>query len=106
MATKRTRVDATLRRAVDRLRKEIDIDSAVLFGSWASGMAHRDSDIDLAVFSKTVNRWTVEEKIRLVGAMKEISPLLELHLFSANALKDARPTNFAGHIIATGVRVA
>ena len=37
---------------------------------------------------------------------QEIDPLIELHLFSERALREARPTNFAGHILATGVKVA
>ena len=106
MAAKRTRIDGALRRAVARLREEIDVESAVLFGSRATGVAHRDSDIDLAIFSKAVERWTVEDKVRLAGTIKGISPLIELHLFSERALKEARPTNFAGHILATGVKVA
>ena len=106
MAAKRTPVNSELRRAVARLRQEIDVETAVLFGSRATGEAHRDSDFDLAVFSKAVERWTVEDKLRLTGMIKEINPLIELHLFSERALREARPTNFAGHILATGVKVA
>jgi len=106
MAAKRTRVSGALRRAVARLRREIDVETAVLFGSRATGDAHRDSDFDLAVFSRAVERWTIEDKVRLAGMVKEINPLIELHLFSERALKEARPTNFAGHILATGVKVA
>lgn len=105
MAATRARVNGALHRAVARLRLEIDVQDAVLFGSRVTGVPHRESDFDLAVFSKAVERWTVEDKARLSSLVKEINPLIELHLFSERALKEARPTNFAGHILATGVRV-
>jgi uncharacterized protein len=36
---------------IRELKKEIPIEKAVLFGSYAKGNQHNDSDVDLAVFS-------------------------------------------------------
>lgn len=36
---------------INKLKKEIPIEKAVLFGSYAKGNQHNDSDVDLAIFS-------------------------------------------------------
>jgi predicted nucleotidyltransferase len=36
---------------VARIRREISVDKAILFGSYASGTFDNESDIDLAIFS-------------------------------------------------------
>jgi uncharacterized protein len=36
---------------VRQLKKEIPIEKVVLFGSYAKGNYHKDSDVDLAIFS-------------------------------------------------------
>ncbi len=46
-----SKVKETLKTYLNNLSKEINIASAILFGSYASGNQHQDSDIDLAVFS-------------------------------------------------------
>lgn len=106
MAAKTVRLSPVIGRALRLLRREISIESAVLFGSRATGLANRWSDFDLAVFSPTVEGWTVEDKVRLISLAKKASPLIELHLFSDRALREARPTNFYGHILSTGIKVS
>jgi len=99
-------VDEIIKKVLDELRREVDIDAAILFGSYATGRAHEDSDIDLAVFSKTIDKWNIEQRIKLIGRMRRVDPFVELHLYSRKALREARPTNFPGHIIETGKKVA
>ena len=41
---------------VKRLNKEIQVKKAVLFGSYAKGSFHKDSDVDLAIFSDNFNK--------------------------------------------------
>ena len=36
---------------IRQLKKEISIDKVILFGSYAKGNYHKDSDVDLAIFS-------------------------------------------------------
>lgn len=40
---------------IRKLKKEIPIEKAVLFGSYAKGKQHNDSDVDLAIFSDYFN---------------------------------------------------
>jgi predicted nucleotidyltransferase len=71
-------IDAQLREVLAHFPK---ITLAVLFGSVASGRQRVDSDLDLAVAAKQV--LTVDEKIRLVGALAERTgrpiDLIDLH---------------------------
>ena len=106
MAKSKVQIDTIIKEAIDALRSDIEIDAAILFGSYASGRASKDSDIDLAVFSKTIDKWSFEERLKLASKVRAVSPLIELHLYSNRALKEARPTNFYGHIIETGKKVA
>ncbi len=99
-------VDAVIERALALLQKRIRIEAAYLFGSRLTGEAREDSDIDLAIFSPNVDGMDFFQRIRARSALtRECDPRLELHLYSSKALANARPTNFAGYIIAHGKRL-
>ena len=64
------------------------------------------SDIDLAVFSPDVENMRFMERVRLGSELaSQCQRDVELHLFSSRALANARPTNFAGYIVAHGRRL-
>ena len=44
-------IDNAVREYIAELSKEIPVQKAVLFGSYARGNYHQDSDVDLAIFS-------------------------------------------------------
>ena len=93
-------------KGVARVRERIPIEAAFLFGSQASGEANEDSDIDLAIFSPAIDGLNLFERVRLASELElGCDSSLELHLFSSRALANARPTNFAGYIVARGKRV-
>lgn len=93
-------------RIVSVLAQRLRIVAVYLFGSYARGEAREHSDIDVAVFAEGVEAMPWRERIDLeVDALMEVDPKVELHLFSARALGEARPTNFAGFIVSNGVRV-
>lgn len=95
-----------LENALTFLGQRIHIDAAYLFGSQLAGNTHPDSDIDLAVFSPDVEKMRFMERVRLGSALaSECRAAVELHLYPSRALANARPTNFAGHIIAHGKRL-
>lgn len=104
----KTEVEITeiIKRAVEALSKEIIVERAFLFGSYAAGAANENSDVDLAVFSSSVEGWSLDRKIRLAARVKDVSPYLEVHIYPMSKLEDARPTNFYGHILKTGKKVA
>jgi predicted nucleotidyltransferase len=85
----------------------MSISAIFLFGSRASGETTPFSDIDLAIFSKDVATWTLEQKVDAVVEIRHLFGLdIEPHFFSDEDLKKARPTNFAGHIMSTGKKIA
>lgn len=90
-----------------QVRQRIRIEAAYLFGSQVTGEANEDSDIDLAIFSPDVDGLNLVERVHLTSEIAlGCSVDLELHLFPSEALANARPTNFAGYILAHGKRLA
>lgn len=93
-------------RTVTLLKEYIEIKRGYLFGSYARGNAHNESDIDLAFFSPTVNKMSLERKITIVSETEEkVGSEVEIHLYPEKCLKDARVTNFYGYILKTGRRI-
>ena len=62
----------------------LPIESAYLFGSYASGMPRSDSDIDIGIFAAT----TVDDYFAMVkklfAARRLVDTLIEPHLFITN----------------------
>ena len=99
-------LDAAIEKGLAYLRERIRIEAAYLFGSQLSGNTHEDSDIDLAVFSPDVDNMDFFQRIRVQSDLAlQCDSRLELHLYSSRALANARPTNFAGYIVAHGKRL-
>jgi predicted nucleotidyltransferase len=100
-------LNTTIERGLEYLRKRVRVEAAYLFGSQVEGKVHDQSDIDLAVFSPDANRMGLDDRIRLRADLAvDCDSRLELHVFPSKALANARPTNFAGYIIAHGKRLA
>ena len=78
-----------------------------MFGSYVEGTPHEHSDVDLALFSPTVDSMTTREYLDTCRAISKVTRyVVEVHLFGEKARRNARPTNFAGHILKVGKRVA
>ena len=99
-------IDKIIKNTLAYLTNKITVTEAVLFGSYAQGNPHEDSDIDLAVFSPEMEKIEIEEKAKLFSEVRrKCNPDIEVHFFSEKMLHEARPTNFCGYILATGKRV-
>lgn len=99
-------VNKIANRTAKLLGKFVTLKAGYLFGSYANGKPHKFSDIDLAFFSYSVNRMSIEEKISLISKVSEqIGSNVEVHLYSDRCLKNARRTNFYGYILRTGKRI-
>ena len=61
-----------LARAVQRIVEIARPELVILFGSWAEGNAHEDSDVDLMVVAETEDRAVLAAQLR-----EELRPLLE-----------------------------
>src|SRR5262249_44416703 len=89
--------------AIDYLRQKVQVRRAILFGSHARGEADEWSDVDLAVISPDFARMRHREVMDLlVEVSLAVTPALEVRPYTPRDLKEARPTNFLGHILAEG----
>lgn len=63
------------------LKKQgIPIKNAYLFGSWAKGTQHKDSDIDMAIISSRFTNWTKTYKLLSSGTKMDFADI-ESHGF-------------------------
>lgn len=74
-----------------------------LYGSWAKETAHKDSDIDLAIFWDKENIDGFEEDAVLLKLTKNVDLRIEPHSFSKKDFDDKDP--FIEEIITTGERI-
>jgi predicted nucleotidyltransferase len=75
----------------------------ILFGSHARGEVAEWSDVDLAVISEDFSRMSHQEIMDLlVDAALTVDAAVEIRPYTLKDLKEARPTNFLGHILAEG----
>ncbi len=99
-------LDELVDEGLARVRERIRIEAAFLFASQATGNANEESDMDLAIFSPDVDGLNFVERVHLTSEIALNCDLrLELHLYPSKALANARPTNFAGYIVAHGRRL-
>jgi predicted nucleotidyltransferase len=98
-----TGVEKVVRQTIDYLRQKIRVQQVILFGSHATGRADEWSDIDLAVVSPDFVQMS-HKKIMdlLVEVALAVNPSVEIRPYTPKDLKEARPTNFLGHILAEG----
>ncbi len=101
-----TTLNEAVKKGLGYLRRRIRTEAAYLFGSQFTGEAGEDSDIDVAVFSPDVDPMDFFERVRLSSDVSlECDERLEVQLYSSTALANARPTNFAGYILAREKRL-
>ena len=73
--------------------KETDLDfsDAWLFGSYAKGNQHKDSDIDIAILMKGKSPISFETEVKFMTCRKGEETLIEPHLFSTNDFDKSKP---------------
>lgn len=96
-------VKKIVRRFARLLSREIRIQKVILFGSYASGRPHRDSDIDIAVVSLDLGKGNeMEEMTYLLKKAHEIDFDLEPHPYHPAELRRPEKSSFAYEILKTG----
>lgn len=85
------------------LTNKIRVTDVILFGSQVTGKTCDNSDIDLAIISPDLNKYTLDAIIDILVDVKLKCDMgVEIHPFNYDSLKHVRETNFLGHIIKTG----
>ena len=89
-------------RYLSSVGKKFPIGNALLFGSFAKGTNHKDSDIDLAIIFKTIDD-VLEMQIELLKMRTNKDLLIEPHPFR---MKDFTNTNpMASEILKNGIEI-
>lgn len=103
MAKTAANTEEIIKQTIEFLQKRAKVDQAILFGSHAREEADEWSDVDLAVISPDFARMTHSKLMDLlVEVALAVDPSIEVRAFTPRDLKEARPTNFLGHILAEG----
>lgn len=90
-------------RFVNLLAQEIRVQKIILFGSYATGHPHRDSDIDIAVISPDLGKGNeMEEMAYLLKKAHQIDIDLEPHPYNQSELRHPHRSSFAYEILKTG----
>lgn len=98
-----THTEEIVRRAIEHLRQKIRVQQVVLFGSHVRGEADSWSDVDLAVISPDFSRMSHRKVMDLlVEVALVVDPSLEIRPYTPRDLREARPTNFLGHVLTAG----
>jgi predicted nucleotidyltransferase len=91
-------VIATVERYTEAVKKEFAPSAVILFGSYAKGNAHDESDIDIGiVFDGFMGDWQ-QTSLRLWNLAYDINWDIEPHLLDTTKDK----SGFAKHVIKTG----
>lgn len=85
---------------VNLLREHISLDKVILFGSFARGQQHLDSDIDVAVISSDFSGDRLKDQLQLMRLRRKVDLRIEPIPFSPQDFTSADP--LAKEIMDTG----
>lgn len=96
-----------IRRFVAEAKKEISVERVYLFGSHASGKPFPDSDIDVAVISKSFKGVEPFERLVWLGkiAWRAGTPEIEALGYTPEEFQNANPWDFPSEIRKAGETV-
>lgn len=81
----------------------LDLQAAILFGSYVKGTRHETSDIDVALVSPRYENCNyLEELVKAVELFEKFDIRIELHLFSPEEMRDTK-NPIVREILQTGV---
>lgn len=89
---------------VEEIKKHYNIVAIILFGSYAKGTEHKDSDIDIAIVSEDFDD-VYDSMADLMGMTWDIDARIEPHPIKKKDF-DEESNYFVKEIIDTGIKVA
>jgi uncharacterized protein len=92
----------TVQRYLKRISGKYQIESAIIFGSYARDTQHKDSDIDLAIIFKSVDD-IIELQIDLMKMRTDEDLLIEPHPFSEKDFEISNPV--VSEILKNGILI-
>ena len=95
-----------VKKYVNVILENYKVKAIILFGSYAKGTNHEDSDIDIAIVTNDLKHGDrIDEEIFLTKLRRNIDYRIEPHLIEV-ADYDNIETPFVEEIINTGIKVA
>jgi predicted nucleotidyltransferase len=87
---------------IDFVKDQFDIQSVILFGSYAKGTNHEDSDIDIAIVLKHVDD-IIDTQIELMKLRRRIDLRIEPHPFNYQDFNKTNPV--VNEILKYGINI-
>ena len=81
------------------------VKTIILFGSYAKGTEHEDSDIDIAIITDDLKKDKFNEEINLMQLRWDIDLRIEPHIISVSEYENDE-TPFVVEVKNTGIKVA
>jgi len=94
----------TINEYIEEIKKHYNIDSVILFGSYAKGNIHEDSDIDVAVIIEDFED-AIDIMAELMGLTWDIDARIEPHPIRKKDFEEVSDP-FVEEVINTGIKVA
>ncbi len=103
MVATATEIDAAIEDLISRLKQDIRLEAILLFGSYANGVPHEWSDVDIAVISPDFEGLRMPERQKVIAAASRgrNSSLAPLG-YPSSEYHDPGPHSFVREIIRTG----
>ena len=107
--TKRRLINKEIAEIVDKyitvVKANYNVVAIILFGSYAKGTQHEDSDIDIAVITDDIKTDTFDEEVNLMILRKGIDYRIEPHIITVSDYENDE-TPFVVEVKNTGIKVA
>lgn len=87
---------------ITALKDQIIVEKVILYGSWANGIPHEYSDIELAIFSPDFGKSKLRELQFLSKMSWKVNTSIEAIPYSSDKLFSNDPSSFVSEILKTG----
>ena len=102
-------VDERIMKIIEKYVKKVceiyQVKAIILFGSYAKGTEHEDSDIDIAIITDDLKKDRFDEEINLMQLRWDIDLRIEPHIISVSEYENDE-TPFVVEVKNTGIKVA
>ena len=87
------------------VKENYEVVAIILFGSYAKGIEHEDSDIDIAIVTDDIKTDKFDEEVKLTLLRRKIDSRIEPHIIKVEDYENDE-TPFVVEVKNTGIKVA
>lgn len=100
-----SKIEDIVLKYVKAICDEYKVEAIILFGSYAKGTEHKDSDIDIAIVIDEFKDNIIDEEVEFMKMRKGIDYRIEPHIIRVKDYKEVS-TPFIKEVVSTGIKVA